>query len=750
MAILTQNHFRIIIIDDNTEIHHDFIKVLMPEKSIAANDNFDEIDKILFNENLRETNNNILPKFDIDTATQGEEGFNKICESLKNGNPYALAFIDVRMPPGIDGIETVSKIIEIDKNIQIVICTAYSDYSFDDMAKILGVNDNILVLKKPFDYTVVRQIASALTKKWQLLHEKADYANLLESKVKNRTASLSDAVAQIRATLESSADGILVVDNTGKIIDFNAKLATLLPDKSIEKKQTTIAEIFDYIQNNSTDVSAFTRDIDQIHTDKSASILGNLFLKNDIAIEYYSQPYLIESEIQGRVWSFRDITKRAQLEKSLAHQATHDELTNLPNRGKLNQVVTDLIALSSVNGNKFALLFLDINRFKLINDSLGHHAGDESLKAVSANMNKILNERETLFRLGGDEFVILLDTYKREGNIIDLCERIFSAFDQSITIQDTELVLSTSIGIALYPQDGQIYGDLLRNADIAMYQSKESGINSFAFFSKSLLSKNTERLQIESDLRHALANNEFVLHYQPQFDVLTQQLLSAEALIRWQHPRRGLLSPIEFIPYAEDSGLIIPIGEWVLREACEQLNRWKKLGMPPICIGVNLSPNQFRGADIVKTVTNILFETKIDPSLLELELTENLIINNLDVIDTIHRLKKLGVKISLDDFGTGNSSLNYLRELPVDRIKIDQSYIRNISAKRGDEAIIKAIINMAKTLNMTVIAEGVETDRQIEFLKDNACKEIQGFIYSKPLEAEDLQKMMRIPHPEKT
>lgn len=742
MSIVTPNVFRILIIDDNKDIHSDFMKVLASDEPNEKEDSFAEIDKLVFKQSIDNAATNRLPTYKIDTATQGEEGLLKVYEALQTGSPYALAFVDVRMPPGIDGIETVAKIIEIDKNIQIVICTAYSDYSFEDMTNILGVNDNILILKKPFDYTVVRQIASALTKKWQLVHEKAEYANLLELKVRNRTASLSDAVAKIRATLESSADGILVVDNNQKIIDFNNKLLSIVPGIDLNQSNVIFDKVLQGIIDESQDASAFSNDIQHIKSDTSAIILGNLFINNDSIIEYYSQPYLIDSEIQGRVWSFRDITKRAQLEKQLAHQATHDELTSLPNRAKLSKAVHDLTHVAPQSHPKeFALLFLDINRFKLINDSLGHHAGDEVLKTIAVNLNAVLTRNEILYRLGGDEFVILATDYNHEANIIDLCNRVFSAFNQHLVIKDTELVLSTSIGVSMFPKDGHNYSDLLRNADIAMYQAKETSVNSFAFFSKNLLTVNTERLRIESDLRHALENKEFVLYYQPQYDMNSNKLISAEALIRWHHPVRGLLSPMEFIPYAEDSGLIIPIGEWVIREACEQIIRWLKMDFTPIRIGVNVSPVQFRGSDLVKTVAAILQETKAPPEFIELELTENLIINNLDVIDTIHRLKKLGVNISLDDFGTGNSSLNYLRELPVDRIKIDQSYIRNITTKKGDEAIIKAIISMAKTLNMTVIAEGVETDNQLAFLKSNACKEIQGFIYSKPIDSAALEKL---------
>lgn len=732
-------NLKVIVIDDNTAIHEDFIKILMKNKQ-STDSVIAEMDKELFGETDADS---LLPNFVIETASQGEEGVNKIALAIKNGSPYALAFVDIRMPPGWDGVKTIKKIWELDKNIQVVICTAYSDYTWEETIKELGQTDNLLILKKPFDNIAVRQLACALTKKWQLMKDAREHTSSLEARVKERTQSLSDSLSRMRATLESSADGIVVLDSSGSINIYNNKFIQmwLLPDSVILGKDSSM--LFEYINSQLLSSNSIMPIITELSENQDKSALGILNLQDSRVYEYYSQPYTLENNSKARVWSFRDITKRASLEKELNYKATHDMLTGLPNRVLLLEKINNSIQLSDKNHNKFGILFLDIDRFKLINDSLSHEAGDEVLRQVSNRFQSIMRKGDTLARLGGDEFVIIINDVKTEQDLNVFATKLLAVLKDPLTVQEHELHITASVGISIYPNDGRNIDELLRNADNAMYLSKELGANQFNFYTQELNKKNVDKLEKEASLRQAITHNEFVLFYQPQIDLHSGKLVSVEALIRWKHPTDGIILPMDFIPLAEESGLIIPIGEWVLRTACAQIKKWQSSGLPLIRVAVNVTTKQFRLYDFVKTIKTILEEYDLDPQYLEIELTENMLINNLDMINMIMDLKKLGVQISLDDFGTGYSSLNYLRELPIDRIKIDQTYVQNIDSNRGDDVIIKAIIAMASSLKLEVIAEGVETKRQIDFLQSEKCKDVQGYYFSKPLSSTDCEEYIK-------
>ncbi len=732
-------NLKVIVIDDNTAIHEDFIKILMKNKQ-TTDSMLAEMDRDLFGVT---DNESLLPNFIIETASQGEEGVEKIAFAIKNNSPYALAFVDIRMPPGWDGVKTIKRIWELDKNIQVVICTAYSDYTWEETIKELGKTDNLLILKKPFDNIAVRQLACALTKKWQLMKDASEYTSSLEERVNERTQSLSDSLSRMYATLESSADGIIVFDSSGSIDICNKKFIKMwsLPDSVIATEDSNM--LFEYINSKLTLSETIVPIINEITENQDKVVLGTMNLQDGRVYEYYSQPYTLENKSKARVWSFRDITNRAFLEKELQHKATHDILTGLPNRVLLQEKIKNSMRLSDENKNKFGILFLDIDRFKLINDSLSHEAGDEVLRQVSNRFQEIIRKADTLARLGGDEFVIILNDVKTEQDLRVFANKLLAILKDPFIVQGHELFITTSIGIGLYPNDGNNIDELLRNADNAMYLSKKLGANQFNFYTQELNNQNIHRLEQEASLRQAIAHNEFILFYQPQIDLNTGQLVSVEALIRWKHPTDGIILPMDFIPLAEESGLIVPIGEWVLRTACSQIKKWQNLGLPLIRVAVNVTTKQFRLYDFVKVIKSILDEYDLDPHYLEIELTENMLINNVDMINMITNLKKLGVQISLDDFGTGYSSLNYLRELPIDRIKIDQTYVQNIDSDRGDDVIIKAIIAMASSLKLEVIAEGVETERQIKFLQREKCKDVQGHYFSKPLSSSECEKYIK-------
>ncbi|OGW63589.1 MAG: hypothetical protein A2V83_09510 [Nitrospirae bacterium RBG_16_64_22] len=431
-------------------------------------------------------------------------------------------------------------------------------------------------------------------------------------------------------------------------------------------------------------------------------------------------------------------------ESRLNHLAHHDPLTNLPNRllfiDRLHQAISQAQRLK----NPVALLFLDLDRFKVINDTLGHTIGDQLLKEAGHRLSVIVRDGDTFARLGGDEFNIILTYMSHAQDAATVAKKLLDLLSQPFVVEGHELFITASIGITLFPTDGAEAQTLLKNADAAMYRAKEQGGNQYQFYSPIMTIKAHERLAMETGLRHALERAEFAMYYQPQVDLRTGEIVGMEALIRWLHPTWGIISPTDFIPLAEQTGMIVPIGEWVLRTACAQNKAWQSAGFPPMKMGVNLSSRQLREKDLVKMVDRVLGETGLEPRFLELELTESLIIPNAEpTIETLRDIRAMGVQIAIDDFGTGHSYLNYLKHFPVDKLKIDTSFIRNIATDPSDAAIASAIILLAHNLGLKVIAEGVETEEQMAFLRRNRCDQIQGCFFSPAVPGEAMTQFLR-------
>ncbi|HWP59396.1 MAG TPA: EAL domain-containing protein [Candidatus Acidoferrales bacterium] len=438
----------------------------------------------------------------------------------------------------------------------------------------------------------------------------------------------------------------------------------------------------------------------------------------------------------------RDVTERKRDEEMIRHLAYYDALTGLPNRTLFNDRLAQALAQAYRSRQMIALMFLDLDRLKAVNDTLGHAMGDRLLQAVSERLKGCLREGDTIARLGGDEFLLLLQGVAHLEDVAKVARRLLDALKPSFYCEGQELHTTASIGIAIYPNDSKDADSLMRNADTAMYRAKELGRNNYQFYSASMNESALQRLSLENSLRRALQRQEFVLHYQPQMSLATGEITGGEALIRWNHPELGMVPPVRFIPIAEESGLILPVGEWVLATASAQNKAWQKAGLKPLRVAVNLSPLHFKHKDLAETIARILEKTELDARYLELEVTESVIMqtSELDsdaIVGTMLKLKETGIHVSIDDFGTGYSSLSYLKRFPVDTVKIDQSFIRDITTNPDDAAIARAIISIAHSLGLRVIAEGVETREQLDFLSAEKCDEVQGFFLSRALPADD-------------
>ncbi|TSB47218.1 bifunctional diguanylate cyclase/phosphodiesterase [Alkalicoccobacillus porphyridii] len=532
-----------------------------------------------------------------------------------------------------------------------------------------------------------------------------------------------------RSLYDHNNDGILSVNQEGRILRVNPSVEQItgMPESRFLNK--TIHELGLF-----KDFQPFNR--------KSYE---TSFVRPDgarIDVKVMHLPVIIAEKVAGIHIMMRDISFEKQSTKQIEHLAYHDELTGLPNRRKFNELMKDTIQYCESTKQSFAILALDIDRFKMINDSLGHMYGDLFLKKVSKRISQSTkNEDITLARFGGDEFVIIYRNYQNRKSVATFAEHIVEVIQKPFHLKEHDLYISASIGLAVYPDDGDQPDELLRNADIAMYEVKKNVKNGYRFYAKDFNTQIEEKLELESDLRKGIANNELILHYQPKFSVDGQTVSGVEALVRWEHPDKGLLAPGVFLPVAEETGLIFEIGTWVLKKACQQMKIWQEEGGFRVPIAVNLSSQQFHESDFDQHIQYVLHETGLEAKYLELEITEGMMMDAETSTVTLQKLSDLGVKISLDDFGTGYSSLSYLKQFPITRLKIDRSFINDITRNDHDRAIVSTIISMAKHLKMNVTAEGIETKDQLDFLMQNKSMEIQGYYFSKPLPANEVEAL---------
>jgi diguanylate cyclase (GGDEF)-like protein len=454
----------------------------------------------------------------------------------------------------------------------------------------------------------------------------------------------------------------------------------------------------------------------------------------------------IATDISSQIGQF---IARKEAESHLTFFANHDTLTGLPNRAMFNERLTQALARAQRLATMAAVLFVDLDRFKVINDTLGHDAGDQLLKQLADRLRDCLREGDTIGRQGGDEFVVLIEDVADPTQIAGVAQKILDTVARPYLIAGQEFHVTASIGISIYPDDGLDQQELLKNADIAMYRAKEQGKNNHQFYSDQMNLHSFERLALETSLRRAIERDEFLLHYQPKVDMRSGRITGVEALLRWQHPELGMVPPGQFVGLAEETGLIAPIGEWVLRTACAEAQGWISRGMPPVSVAVNLSARQFTRDDLTATIMRILRETGLDPRLLELEITESTVMHNPDrATEVLQQLKRIGVRVAIDDFGTGYSSLSYLKRFPISSVKIDRSFVLDLPGDKDDAAITQAVIAMAHSLRVRAVAEGVETSEQYRFLEENLCDEMQGNYFSPPVDALTMARLLAGRHSE--
>jgi diguanylate cyclase (GGDEF)-like protein/PAS domain S-box-containing protein len=567
----------------------------------------------------------------------------------------------------------------------------------------------------------------------------------IERKIMEEALFVEKERAQV--TLGCIGEAVVCTDIAGKITFLNVAAEQLTGWSLDEAAGRPMVEIFRTRDSSGEDTAETTAAVAILRIRAMHMPSSCMLIRRDgveVPIEESIAPiHNREGQAIGAVIVFRDVSAARATALQIVHSAQHDFLTGLPNRVLLNDRIEQAILMAKRNSAQIALLFMDLDGFKHINDSLGHPVGDMLLQSVSQRLVSCVRGADTVSRQGGDEFIVLLSEVQHSEVASVMATRILKAVATTHSVDKHDLHITTSIGVSSYPDDGLNAETLIKNADTAMYQAKENGRQCFRFFKPAMNARAVERQSIEESLRRALQRQEFTLHYQPKICLRTGAIVGAEALIRWTHPKRGSLSPAQFIPIAEDCGLILPIGRWVLREACEQARAWVEEGQRPITMAVNVSAMEFGDDAFLDGLFTVLEETGLESTALELELTESVLIKRVESTAGILRtLRQRGVRVAVDDFGTGYSSLSYLRKLPIDSLKVDQSFVRQITTGGDDVAIVTAVINMARSLKLKVIAEGVETRTELEFLKAHHCDEAQGYYFSKPVPARQFAALL--------
>jgi diguanylate cyclase (GGDEF)-like protein/PAS domain S-box-containing protein len=657
------------------------------------------------------------------------EWVRQLSEALERLGKKGIAAILLELSlPDSQGIETFDKLFAATPDVPILILGGNTDQALAQRAVAHGAQDYLLPDHLD-SYSLTRALRNAIERK---AVEDALYVE------KERAV----------VTLNSIGDAVLCTDISGNITYLNLVAETMTGWGRQEATGHPLAEVFRII-DGSTRMPARDPMEMAVELNRTVGLTVNCVLIRrdgfESAIEDSAAPIHDRAgRVIGAVIVFHDVSAARAMSLQMTYSAQHDLVTDLPNRLLLNDRISQSIALARRRNRPIAVIFLDLDRFKYVNDSLGHAIGDKLLQSVSKRLLAGVRGSDTVSRQGGDEFVILLSEITYPEDAATSARKILRSLGAPHSVGGQDLHIDGSIGISVYPEDGGNAETLIKNADTAMYHAKEKGRNNFQFFKADMNRKAVERQSLEGSLRRALEREEFLLHYQPKVNLDTGEITGVEALIRWQQPARGLLPPSQFVPIAEDCGLIVQIGRWVMREACRQARAWQDAGLPALSIAVNVSAMEFRDSGFVEHVRTILSDTGLEARYLELELTEGVLMEDAESAASVLReLKKMRVQLAVDDFGTGYSSLSYLRQFPIDVLKIDRSFVQQISADPEDSTIVSAIINMGKSLKHLVVAEGIETQQQRAYLQTQHCAEGQGYLFSRPMAAAQFAQLLQ-------
>lgn len=671
-----------------------------------------------------------LYNYSVDTALGGKDAIEKLAASN-----YDLILLDLKMPE-VSGHDVMRFMAEHKINTMTIVVSG--ETSLNDISKALrhGAYD---YLKKPYvPEELTATVNNAVRKK------------LLENSNRIMQSKLNQSERLHRFIVNNSPDIIFILDNNRRFSFINSKIETLLyypRNELIGKHISSLVSENDLEKANYFFEHANNPHLGVQTAELELKLHGPGYKTRHFEISLWP---IDEQEERGgintrtryRIYgTARDISERMEAEAFINFQAYHDLLTRLPNRALFKDRLSVAITQAQRNDTELAVMFIDLDRFKIINDSLGHTMGDRLLQAVSQRLQKCIRKGDTLSRFGGDEFTLLLPEVKNAEAAIQIAEKILSDIKQPFIIAGHELFVGASIGIAMYPDSGDTLDILIKNADIAMYRVKKTGKNGYQMFSHDMHNSSSERLMLEQDMRRAIDNGEFEICYQPQVDITTRQICSVEALIRWDHPSLGRLAPAEFIPIAEDSRFIVDIDRYTLRKACREIHEYHLRGIPDLRLAVNLSPVMIEKYDFVENVLTILEEEHFPPHLLELEITENILMDDRqDIVEKLLQLSGAGIKLAIDDFGTGYSSLSYLQNFPVNTLKIDRSFVHSIKSSEDEACIVNAIVSMARGLKMAIVAEGVENREQLNYLRSLGCTIVQGYLFGKATQLDQVAK----------
>jgi diguanylate cyclase (GGDEF)-like protein/PAS domain S-box-containing protein len=655
------------------------------------------------------------------------DALNHLADKQQTVEPVAAVLLDLFLPDS-SGIETFDRLFQAAPQIPILILTAVSDEGTAQLAVQRGAQEYLLSDRLDA-YLLPKAVRS-------MIERAVNMEALFEEKER----------AQV--TLDSIGDAVISTDVAGNVTYLNVVAESLTGWSRQDAAGHPFGDVFRIIdsvtRSPARNPMAFA-----IQSNKTVSLTPNCVLIRrdgvESPIEDSAAPIHDRyGRVTGAVMVFHDVSAARATTLSMSYLAQHDSLTDLPNRLLLNDRLTEALSLAHRYQRQLAVLFLDVDRFKHINDSLGHMIGDRLLQSIAQRLLGCVRESDTVSRQGGDEFVILLSEVAHACDATVCADKILAALRVPHTIDQHEVHITASIGIVTYPHDGSDADALMKHADFAMYHAKENGRDNRQFFKRDMNIRALERQSLENGLRHALQRDEFSLHYQPKLNLLTGAIVGVEALIRWNHPEFGTVSPADFIPIAEESGLIVPIGRWVLAEACHQAQAWQDIGLAPIRIGINISAVELRADDFVEFIGDMIAMTGLDSRFLELELTETFLTqDSTSTSAVLHALRGIGLHLALDDFGTGYSSLNHLKRFPIDTLKIDRSFVHGITSNSDDASIVAAVISMGGHLHMQVIAEGVETPEQLAFLQYHGCLIGQGYYFSRPVATRECTQLLR-------